>query len=108
MCNVSRDTILDYLSNQCQHLNITESLIFGNYSGTRLSFAGNEIMTGEFESYVFPIEEQISLYKKTMLNQNMSSPYFLNDKKIVLYNQSDSSSLVLIGNLSLWVESLIL
>lgn len=107
MSNI-RTQIVSYFQKLYQDTDITEYTLFGSYSGNRLSEYGNKLMMKEFNHHVYPLEAEISLYKKTMLNENMPRPYFLSDKKIILYDDNDASSLLLIGDVSLWVESLIM
>ena len=107
MNNIVRTKLVKHFSTKFNNSEINESLLFGSYSGNRLSEHGNKLMMQEFEHHKFPITEKISLYKKTQLNQNMPNPYYMSDKMLVLYDKADASSFMLIGDLSLWIESLI-
>jgi len=100
-----RTQITSYFQKLYQDTDITEYTMFGTYSGNRLSEFGNKLMMKEFNHHVFPVNNEISLYKKTILNKNMPRPYFLSDKKIILYDDNDASSLLMMEDISLWIES---
>jgi hypothetical protein len=106
--NKLRKNLVNYFLKNYPHLEVSEETLFGTFSGTRLTYEGNELLCEDFINYVFPITEPISLYKKTLLNERLSTPYYLSEKSLILYDEQDAQSLILIGDMSLWIESMIL
>jgi hypothetical protein len=105
--NKSRKSLVSFFSKNVPELEVTEEFLFGTFSGTRLTYQGNQLLNNYFNNYVFPITEIIPLYKKTLLNEQLYTPYYLSEKVLVLYDEQDAQSLTLIGDMSLWIESLI-
>lgn len=96
---------------------ITEliSVIFKNcrirsnsISGVRLSKFGLKLMEKSFTSYNFPLENFILTNKAVVkMDRTMMWPYYIDNKKLVLFSEKDSVILKLKGqNLEKWLNGL--
>jgi hypothetical protein len=101
-----RNKLVKLLAQQNPNMEITEATVFGNYQGMRLSMEGYTLMKKDFDFYKFQITARVTPIKKVILNKNMDTPYYMTDKNIFLFSQVDAFSLQVIGDVSIWIESI--
>ena len=101
-----RNKLVKLLSSQNPNIEITETTLFGNYQGLRLSLEGYTLMKKDFDFYKFPISARITPIKKVILNKSMDTPYYITDNNIFLFSQVDAFSLQVIGDVSIWIDSI--
>jgi hypothetical protein len=84
---------------KCQAVFDNFRLNHGEPVGLKLSVFGNRIMSKCFDHYGFSSESQIHLTGEMLvkLDQQMTWPYYLSSKKIVLYNEIDAACFKLGG-----------
>ena len=77
-------------------------------SGVRLSKFGLKLMEKSFTSYNFPLENFILTNKAVIkMDRTMLWPYYIDNKKLVLFSEKDSIILKLKGqNLEKWLNGL--
>lgn len=100
-----RNKILKHFS-EVTKKHLTYHDIFGNFRGLRLCQNGYEMLQDEFEYWQFPIATRIRPRKHVALNKNMTTPYYITDKNIYLFSQTDAFSLQIIGDVEIWIDSI--
>jgi len=108
--NQSKKIVVDYVRNK----NVSDaqiSLMFVNRSSDsiesslRLSKIGLQILEEHFPSYVIKIKQPFTVKAIHIhnLEREMLLPYYIDNKKIVVFNEKDAVDLKLIdGDVELW------
>lgn len=84
-------------------------IISGTPTGLRLTSFGNKILSKHFQTYKYPIQDEINNLVFVTLDKNMRWPYYLGTKSnhIVFYNEEDAAWFRLNGNsIKRYVESI--
>lgn len=108
--NQSKKIVIDYVRNK----NVSDaqiSLMFVNRSSDsiesslRLSKIGLQVLEEHFPSYVIKIKQPFTVKAIHIhnLEREMLLPYYIDNKKIVVFNEKDAVDLKLIdGDVELW------
>jgi hypothetical protein len=108
--NQSKKIVVDYVRNK----NVSDaqiSLMFVNRSSDsiesslRLSKIGLQVLEEHFPSYVIKIKQPFTVKAIHIhnLEREMLLPYYIDNKKIVVFNEKDAVDLKLIdGDVELW------
>jgi hypothetical protein len=84
-------------------------IVSGSPAGLRLTSFGNKILSKHFQSYKYPIQDEINNLVFISLDKNMRWPYYLGTKSnhIVFYSEEDAAWFRLNGNsIKRYVESI--
>lgn len=82
-------------------------LNFRNGHGTRFTKFGMKLAEQIFDTYTIPIPKDIKIKTKylTALDRHMKWPYFLDQNKLMLFNEMDAMEFSLFnGDLENWCE----
>lgn len=105
--NKLRNKIIKYLNTLDEiDQHISDNKLFGYYSGLRLTATGNTIMKSVFDHYVFPLEKPLTMKEKIAINNNLLCCFYIGTNNIVIYDKQESTSIALVGDISLWIKSL--
>jgi hypothetical protein len=80
-------------------------LIFKNYRhtsknrrGLRLTYIGDRVMSGRFQSYSYETANKVSNKSILSLDKNMIWPYYIGKQHVTFYNQDDAAWFQLNGS----------
>jgi hypothetical protein len=76
--------------------------------GLRLTRLGYELLRREFDHYAFAINKETKVTPKHILrlDREMTWPYYLTSKQIVLFSEEDSVIFKLVDGYENWINSL--
>jgi hypothetical protein len=102
-----RQLFVNYFNNITPETKITVSYVFGNYTGLRLTFNGYMLFLNNFINYRFELQKEFIITPNKILKLNkLDKPYFLNKKILVLFGEEDYTSLIIMNDLDLWLDTL--
>ena len=79
-------------------------VIFKHDDGLRLTYTGYLLMRRKFEAYSFDIPKPLVAGRLKALQQ-MVYPYFITEKRLVLFSEMDATVLTLAGGVSEYLEN---
>jgi len=74
-------------------------------TGLRLSSKGYQLLNRLFDHYEFQSDQELTGSIVISLDNNMKWPYYIDGKKVILYNREDAGWFKLSGNLKYFGES---
>jgi hypothetical protein len=117
MANQSKNQLVDditkYLCNQLsergggahtQNIKVTD--YFFRADCLRLRKSGYQLLKLFFENEEFEHDRKFNYGELLLLSRNLNSPYFINERKIVLFGDEQIVMAKLTGNVALWIENI--